>query len=38
MSLMDPSIDLHVATNVDDTIDIPYALLIGSINYCAVVT
>jgi hypothetical protein len=27
-----------VATNADETVDIPYASLIGSINYCAVAT
>ena len=38
MSPMDPSVDLRIATNADDTIDIPYASLIGNINYCAVAT
>ena len=37
-SPMDHSVDLHVATNEDDTVDVPYASLIGSINYCAVST
>jgi Reverse transcriptase (RNA-dependent DNA polymerase) len=37
-SPMDQNSDLRVATNADDTIDVPYASLIGSINYCAVST
>lgn len=32
MSPMDASIDLRIATNMDNTIDVPYASLIGSIN------
>jgi hypothetical protein len=35
---MDSSLDLRVATNTDDTLDIPYASLIGSLNYCAIAT
>ena len=35
-SPMDATSDLRVATNRDKTIDIPYASLIGSINYCAI--
>jgi hypothetical protein len=38
ISPMDQNSDLRVATNADDTIDVPYASLIGSINYCAVST
>ena len=37
-SPMDPSADLCSSTNTDSTIDIPYASLIGSINYCAIST
>ena len=35
---MDSSADLRISTNDDETIDIPYASLIGSINYCAIST
>ena len=35
-SLMDPSMNLQMAMNLDDNLDIPYTSLIGSINYCAV--
>ena len=37
-SPMDPSIDLCIAIDIDKTIDIPYASLIGSINYCTIST
>jgi hypothetical protein len=37
-SPMDASASLHASTNTDDTIDVPYASLIGSINYCAIST
>ena len=37
-SPMDPSIDLRIAMDIDDTIDIPYTSLIVSINYCAIST
>ena len=37
-SPMDSSVNLHVSTNADETIDVPYASLIGSINYCAIST
>ena len=35
---MNPSIDLCITTDSDDTIDIPYASLISSINYFAIST
>ena len=35
---MDPSVDLCVTMNTNDTTDIPYASLISSINYCAIST
>ena len=38
MSPMDPSADLCSATNADDSMDIPYTSLIGSLNYCAIAT
>ena len=37
-SPMDSSVNLYVSTNADETIDVPYASLIGSINYCAIST
>ena len=37
-SPMDSSTDLRTSTNTDETIDVPYASLIGSINYCAIST
>ena len=37
-SPMDPTIDLLTSTSTEKTIDIPYASLIGSINYCAIST
>ena len=37
-SPMDPSMDLHMSTDTDNTVDIPYASLIGSINYCTIST
>ena len=37
-SPMDPSADLRVVTNADNTVDVPYASLISSINYCVVST
>jgi Reverse transcriptase (RNA-dependent DNA polymerase) len=37
-SPMDPSVNLHISTNADETINVPYASLIGSINYCAIST
>ena len=38
LSPMDPSANLYASTNADETVDIPYASLIGSINYCAIST
>ena len=38
MSPMDPSVDLYPASNMDKSVDVPYASLIGSINYCAITT
>jgi Reverse transcriptase (RNA-dependent DNA polymerase) len=35
---MDPTIDLHTSTESNNIIDIPYALLIGCLNYCALFT
>ena len=32
------TIDLHISTTEDETINIPYASLIGSINYCSIFT
>jgi len=37
-SPMDPSADLKMATDNDEMIDIPYASLIGSLNYCTIAT
>ena len=37
-SPMDHNMDLRIATDADDTVNIPYASLVGSINYCAVST
>ena len=37
-SPMDPALDLQTSTSTENTIDIPYVLLIGSINYCAIST
>ena len=37
-SPMDLSIELHSSSDSDDTINIPYASAVGSINYCAVST
>ena len=37
-SPMDPSTDLRTSTNTDEIIDVPYASLIGSINYCTIST
>jgi Reverse transcriptase (RNA-dependent DNA polymerase) len=36
LSPMDPTIKLLNASTDDDTLNIPYALLIGSINYCLI--
>jgi hypothetical protein len=35
---MDPSVNLHISTNPDEMIDVPYASLISSINYCTIST
>ena len=35
---MNPSIDLRLSTDANSVLDIPYASLIGCINYCAVST
>ena len=35
-SPMDPSTDLHTSTDTNSAVDIPYASLIGSINYCVI--
>ena len=35
---MDPTIDLHASIEEDMILDVPYASLIGSINYCAIST
>ena len=35
---MNPSIDLRLSSDANTTMDIPYASLIGCINYCAVST
>ena len=35
-SPMDPSMDLCMSTDTDNAVDIPYASLIGSINYCTI--
>ena len=37
-SPMDMTSDLQASTSDDDLIDVPYASLIGSINYCSVAT
>ena len=37
-TLMDPTIELHASIEEDMILDVPYASLIGSINYCAVST
>ena len=37
-SPMDPTLDLRTSTSTENTLDIPYASLIGSINYCAIST
>ena len=37
-SLMEPSMNLQIATNLDNNLNIPYASLIGSINYCTIST
>ena len=37
-SPMDPSTDLRTSTDTNSTVDIPYASLIGSINYCVMST
>ena len=35
---MDPTLDLRTSTSTKKTLDIPYASLIGSINYCTIST
>ena len=35
---MDPTLDLRTSTSTEKTLDIPYASLIGSINYCTIST
>ena len=37
-SPMNLLVNLYASTNTDETIDVPYASLIGSINYCAIST
>ena len=37
-SPMDLTVELREATDADDILDIPYASLIGSLNYCAIAT
>jgi transposase InsO family protein len=37
-SPMDPTVDLRISTNSNESIDIPYASLIGCLNYCALST
>jgi hypothetical protein len=35
---MDPSIDLNLSSNPNISFDIPYASLIGCLNYCSIST